>query len=112
MTHRRWSWMPHALWCWSAGAALVAANVCLVRTTPAIEPPGFGHSVRTGPARSSSMALVRTLIDAEHDFTIDGVVSVDVPGKRSRRATFAVEPGLHSFWCTLHPAMTGTLTAR
>lgn len=48
----------------------------------------------------------------QHDFTIDGVVSVDVPGKRSRRATFALEPGLHSFWCTLHPAMTGTLTAR
>jgi plastocyanin len=47
-----------------------------------------------------------------HDFTIDGVVSIDVPGKRSRRANVALDPGDYPFYCTLHPSMTGTVIAR
>jgi plastocyanin len=35
-----------------------------------------------------------------HDFTIAGVVSVDVPGGRSRRTTVTLAPGRYPFLCT------------
>ncbi len=64
-------------------------------------------------AEAGGIALFIENADATaHDFTIDGMVSVDVPGRRSRRATFALEPGTYSFRCTLHPSMTGTIAAR
>lgn len=44
-----------------------------------------------------------------HDFTIDNVVAVDIPGRRSRRAGLTLDPGTYPFYCSLHPAMTGTL---
>ncbi|MFA9446689.1 cupredoxin domain-containing protein [Egicoccus sp. AB-alg6-2] len=48
---------------------------------------------------------------ALHDFTIDDIVSLDVPGTRIRRVSFTLPPGAYTYWCTLHPTMTGRLDA-
>ena len=46
---------------------------------------------------------------AHHDFTIKGVVRVDVPGQKAARASFDLDEGSYRFYCSLHPGMEGTL---
>ena len=46
---------------------------------------------------------------ATHDFTINDVVTIDLPAQRAGRGTFDVEPGTYRFYCSLHPDMEGTL---
>jgi plastocyanin len=46
---------------------------------------------------------------AHHDFTIKGVVRIDLPGQKAGRAAFDVDPGTYRFSCSVHPAMEGTL---
>lgn len=46
---------------------------------------------------------------AAHDFTINDVVVVDLPGQRAGRGSFEVEAGTYRFYCSLHPDMEGTL---
>lgn len=61
------------------------------------------------PAGEVVALIVHNADPALHDFTIDGTVSLDVPGSRTRRATFMVPAGSYTFWCTLHPSMSGRL---
>ena len=46
---------------------------------------------------------------AAHDFTIEDVVAVDLPGQRAGRGSFDLDPGTYRFYCSLHPDMEGTL---
>ena len=46
---------------------------------------------------------------AHHDFTIEGIVAIDLPGQKAGRAAFDVEPGTYRFYCSLHPDMEGEL---
>ena len=46
---------------------------------------------------------------AAHDFTIKGVVAIDLPAQRAGRGSFEVDAGTYRFYCSLHPDMEGTL---
>jgi plastocyanin len=46
---------------------------------------------------------------AHHDFTIEDVTVIDVPGQKAGRDVFDVEAGTYRFYCSLHPDMEGTL---
>jgi plastocyanin len=64
-------------------------------------------------AKPGTVAILIDNADAtRHDFTIKKVVSADLPERKARRVTFDAKPGSYKYYCTIHPAMKGTLTVR
>lgn len=62
--------------------------------------------------RAGTVSVIVHNEDASHhDFTIEGVVAVQVPSFHARRATFTLLRGTYTYECVLHDGMTGTLTA-
>jgi plastocyanin len=100
-----------------AAAASVGAIAALTGHDDAATTGDLPVAVRSfafePPALEATAGEVAVIVHnhdaARHDFTIDGIVSLDIPGKRTRRATFPLDPGQYTYWCTLHPTMTGQL---
>ena len=46
---------------------------------------------------------------AHHDFTIEDVVMIDLPGQKAGRGSFELDAGEYRFSCSLHRGMEGTL---
>lgn len=66
------------------------------------------------PRRVSAMAgRVEVTVTNEggtrHDFTIEHQPRLEVPPRATVSATYDLGAGQHTFYCTLHPGMSGTL---
>jgi plastocyanin len=71
---------------------------------------GFAFDPPALETPAGTVALIVHNADAaRHDLTIEGTVSIDIPGTRTRRATFTLPAGDYTYWCTLHPSMSGRL---
>lgn len=109
-------------------AALAAAILAAALTVAAVAAAnGYDDAARPGDLLITANGLawrpdrlrapagrVEVLIDNQdairHDLTIDGIVTVDIPGRRTRRTVLDLPPGTYLLRCTLHDGMDLTMT--
>jgi plastocyanin len=76
----------------------------------ALEAKHFEFTEQTLEAEAGRIAVFVENADvAHHDFTINDVVEIQLPGQKAGRRAFDVEAGTYRFYCSLHPDMEGTL---